>query len=113
MLFYKLKKILVSIILGFIEVTLTRLKDFCRGILASSLAFGAFWEISILFSRLMIAKVGLLLIRFLVMNSLIGLIIIILLVCLSLVLFILGVMGGEGYRDLIESLIELYVMKNV
>jgi len=64
-------------------------------ILASSLALGAFWEISMLFFRLMIAKVGLLLIRFLVMNYLIGLIIIILLVCLSLVLVILRVMGGK------------------
>jgi len=42
-------------------------------------------------------KGRLLLIRFLVMNPLIGLIIMILLVCLSLDLVILGVMGGEGY----------------
>jgi len=47
------------------------------------------------------------------MNSLIGLTIIILLICLSPVLVILGVMGGEGYRELIENLIELYVMKSV
>jgi len=47
------------------------------------------------------------------MNFLIGLIIIILLVWLSLVLVILGVMGGEDYRELIESLTELYVMKSV
>jgi len=55
----------------------------------------------------------LLLIRFLVMNSLIGLIIIILLVCLSLVLVIFGVMGGKGHRELIESWIGLYVMNSV
>jgi len=58
-------------------------------------------------------KGGLLLIRFLVMNSFIGLIIIILLVCFSPTLVILEVMGGEGYRELIESLIDLYVMKSV
>jgi len=58
-------------------------------------------------------KGGLLLIRFLVMNFLIGLIIMILLVCLSLVLVILGVMEGEGHKELIENWIGLYVLKSV
>jgi len=43
------------------------------GDLSLFFVLGAFWEILILFSRLMITKVGFLLIRFLVMNFLIGL----------------------------------------
>jgi len=63
-----------------------------------------FWEILMLFSRLMTTKGGLFLIRFLVMNSLIELILMILFVCLSLDLVILSVMGGEGYTKLIKKL---------
>ena len=51
-------------------------------------------------------KGGWLLIRFLVMNSLIGL-----LVCILLDLVILGVMRGEGYTKFIENWIGLYAME--
>jgi len=47
------------------------------------------------------------------MNSLIRLIIMILVVFFFLVLVILGVMEGEGQRELIEIWIGLYVMKSV
>jgi len=49
--------------------------------------------------------------RFLVMISLIGLILMILLVCLLLDLVILGVMEGDGYTELIENWIRLYVIE--
>jgi len=58
----------------------------------------------------LIAKRGWLLIRFLVMNFLIGLILMIFLVCLLLDLVILGVMEGEGCIEFIEDWIGLYVM---
>jgi len=54
-----------------------------------------------------------LLIRFIVMNSLIGLILMIFLVCLLLDLVILGVMEGEGCIEFIEDWIRLYVMECV
>jgi len=59
----------------------------------------------------MTAKGGWLLIRFLVLNFVIGLILTILLVCLLLDLVVLGVMGGEGYTEFIENWIGLYVME--
>jgi len=40
------------------ELTLTRLEDFYGGSLASSLTLGAFWAISMMFSQVMITKVG-------------------------------------------------------
>jgi len=58
-------------------------------------------------------KGGWLLIRFLVMNSLIGLILMIFLVCLLMDLVMLGVMEGEGCIEFIEVWIGLYVMKCV
>jgi len=56
---------------------------------------------------------GWLLIKFLVMNSLTGLILMIFLVCLLLDLVILGVMEGEGCIEYIEVWIGLYVMECV
>jgi len=58
-------------------------------------------------------KGGWLLIRFLVMNSLIGLILMIFLVCLLLDLVILGVMEGEGCIKFIEDWIGFYVLECV
>jgi len=58
-------------------------------------------------------KGGWLLIRFLVMNSLIGLILMIFLVDLLLDLVILGVMEGEVCIEVIEDWIGLYVMECV
>jgi len=58
-------------------------------------------------------KGGWLLIRFLVMNSLTGLILMIFLVCLLLDLVILGVMEGEGCIEYIKDWIGLYVMECV
>ena len=74
----------------------TLLDDFCGGILVSSQGLGVFWEILMLCSRRMTVKGGWLLIRFLVMNSLNGLILMIFLVFLLLNLVILGGMDGEG-----------------
>ena len=54
-------------------------------------------------------KRGWLLIRFLVVNSLIGLILMTFLVCFLLVLVILSVMEGEGCIEFIEDWIERYV----
>jgi len=51
----------------------------------------------------MIVKEGWLLIKFLAMNSLIGLILMTFLVCLLLELAILGVMEGEGSIEFIED----------
>jgi len=58
-------------------------------------------------------KGGWLLIRFLVMNSLIGLILMIFLVCILLHLVILGVMEWESCIEFIEDWIGLYVMECV
>jgi len=58
-------------------------------------------------------KMGWLLIKFLVMNFLIGLILMIFLVCLLLDLFILGVIEGEGCIEFIKDWIGLYVMECV
>ena len=64
-------------------------------------------------SRRMTVKGGWLLIKFLIMNSLTGLILMIFLVCLLLDLVILSVMEGEGCIEYIEDLIWLYVMECV
>jgi len=94
-------------------LTHTWLDDFYEGILVPSQGLGVLWEILMLCSRWMTVKGGWLLIRFLVMNSLIGLILMIFLVCLLLDLDIIGVMEGEGSIDFIKDWIRLYVMECV
>jgi len=68
--------------------------------------FTEFWCILGDFNVVLLAddcKGGWLIFRFLVMNSLIGLILMILLVCLLSELVILGVMGREDYTKFIKN----------
>jgi len=97
----------------FMVLTYTWLDGFCEGILSSFLGP---WCILRDFNVVLSTddcKGGWLLVRFLVMNFLIGLILMIFLVCLLLELLILGLMEGEGCIEFIEDWTGLYVLECV